>query len=172
MKNDFVWGVMNKNRGFTLIELLVVILIISIVAAFAVLSIRTNQTKRLESMSQQLVNLFLLAEEEAMLRSTTLGFAFTEDSFRFYEYHPNKGKSAWLPLNHSSLGLHPIPSDVYLVLQINGKTIKSTEPKVIISQSGDITPFTLLIGKRDSIPQFSVIGSRSGNIKSQRLKSE
>ena len=75
-----------SSKGFTLIEILIVIVIISITAGVAVMTLSMNQHKKFELVSQRMVNLILLAEEEAMLRSVILGFTVSAHSFQFYEY--------------------------------------------------------------------------------------
>lgn len=167
-------GKANSTSGFTLIELLIVIVIISIVASFAVLSINFNQNKRLESLSNQLVNTLTLAEQEALLRTTTLGFSLTQNTFQFYEYHALKDpeKSPWQPLNDNILGLHHIPKDVQMTLKIEGKSVSTTQPKLIISPSGDITPFIIYVGKKDNPPHYKVRGEANGTIKSEMINEE
>src|SRR5438105_3387067 len=72
-----------RTLGFTLIEILIVIVIISIVTGIAALTISRNQQKQYEYLATSLSHLITLAEEEAMLRPTTLGLAFTDHTFQF-----------------------------------------------------------------------------------------
>jgi general secretion pathway protein H len=163
-------GVRKKNLGFTLIEILIVIVIISVVASFAVLSININQNKRLESLTQQFVNMITLAEEEALLRPATLGLSITPHHFRFYEFHPEKNKkNAWIPVDESSLGKHFIPKNTEVTLKIQNHTVASDLPQLIISPSGDVTPFVIFIGKKDAPPLFKITGMPNGEIKSERI---
>jgi general secretion pathway protein H len=162
---------MREHQGFTLIELLIVILIIGIIASVATLSININQTKRLEAIANQLTNILTLAEQEAMLRPATLGFAIHTNSYRFYEYRPDI-KNNWLLLNKGIFSPHPIPKDIKLTLKMNDESVSDLLPKLIISPSGDITPFIILIGKRNSTPLFKVTGSPSGDIHSERIDEE
>ncbi|MHB1946859.1 MAG: type II secretion system minor pseudopilin GspH [Gammaproteobacteria bacterium] len=162
------------NEGFTLIELLVVIVIISIVASFAVLSINFNQNKRLESISHQLANTLTLAEQEALLRSTTLGFVLNSNSFQFFEFHTPKNPedNPWQAITDGSLGLHHIPDDVQMNLKVNGKNVPSGKPTLVISPSGDITAFVIYIAKKHSTPRYKVVGERNGSIKSEMMNEE
>ena len=164
-------GRRGSTRGFTLIELLIVIVIISIISSVAVISIRFNQNKNLETFSHQLANLFNLAEEEAMLRPATLGFALLKNNYQFYEY--NENKKTWLPLSDPRLGLHSIPGNTQIILKVHDKTIEANgKPEIIISPSGDISPFILLIGKTDNEAQYQVSAKANGEIQSAPLPQE
>lgn len=165
---------MSKSNGFTLIELLIVIVIISVVATFAVLSINVNQSKRLESFSTQLVNTLNLAEQESMLRPATLGFVVTKNSFQFYEFIPTqkKDENPWHTINEKTLGKHLIPKNTKLTLKIQGEVVTSSTPKLIFTPSGDVTPFQIFIGEKSSTPIYKITGDESGTIKSERINNE
>ncbi len=152
----------NNQQGFTLIELLIVIVIISIVSSVAVLTVHNNQNKRLQAMAEQLANVLQLAEEEALLRPATLGFKLTKTSFQFYLYHEN-GKHPWQPMNDRIYGLHHIPDDVEIKFKTDEEIPENT-PQLIIS-GGSITPFTLLIGKKDEPARYKIVGASNGTIK-------
>jgi type II secretion system protein H len=156
-----------KIKGFTLIELLIVIVIISIVASFALLSIRTNESKRLETLTGQLVRMLTLAEQEALLRPATIGFALRENQLRFYEYRATQDaeKSPWILLNDSILNTLHIPSDVQITMKTEEEKTPQTSPEIIITSNG-ITPFILLIGKKNAAPLYKIVATENGNLKS------
>ena len=60
-----VMGMHQAKRGFTLLELLVVLVIISIVASMAMLTIGHNQNKEMETFTKELTQTLTLAEEQA-----------------------------------------------------------------------------------------------------------
>jgi general secretion pathway protein H len=157
-----------KTNGFTLIELLIVILIISITAGIAAVTVSTNQRKQYEVMAAQLTNIFLLAEQEAMLRSASLGFVLKEHSFQFYIFQRSKkpGNSyEWQALTQTPLALHAIPKDMQLTLKINAETVPTDgQPHVIISPSNDLTPFVIFIGKKHETPYYQVTGKANGEV--------
>lgn len=156
----------DKIEGFTLIELLIVLVIISVIASFAALSIHFNENKRLESISNQLVNLFMLAEQEAILRSTPLGFGLTKTEFQFYEYQNTL--KPWKIITTTTLGKHPIPKDISIQLKQNeDKEVKI--PQIIISAGGETTAFTILIGKKDKRAAYAIVGEGNGSVKSKRI---
>ncbi len=159
-----------KQNGFTLIEILIVIVIISIVACFAVLSINIYQNKRLETLANQLKNTLNLAQQEALLRPTTLGFEIKKNSILFYEHHNNSEseQDPWEAATDSIFGLHHIPNDVQMTLKIKGKSVEDLHPQLILSGS-DITPFTIYVGKKGNPPLYKIIGESDGNIKTEAI---
>jgi len=160
----------NTKQGFTLIEILIVIVIISIVSGIAALTISRNQQKQYEYLANSLAHLITLAEEEAMLRPATLGLAFTPDSFQFFEYHNKVDKNAthWQALTDNIFGLHSISKNIEITLFVqNKKTNLNGKPQIIISPSGDIIPFTILLGKKDQPPSYKVTGYTNGNVSSR-----
>ncbi len=112
-----------SNKGFTLIELLVVIVIISITAGIAVMTLSANQHKKYEILMRQMVNLFQLAEEESLLRSVTLGVAVTENALQFYEYQANQanGKHHWQLITQGVLKPHTFADSIQVTLKIQNE---------------------------------------------------
>lgn len=158
------------SQGFTLIEILIVIVIISIVTGIAALTISRNQQKQYEYLANSLSHLITLAEEEAMLRPATLGLAFTNQSFQFFEYKNtrNTNKTHWYPMTDKLFGLHAYSQNIKLTVKVQNKEAAlDGQPKIIITSSGDIVPFTIEIGKEDQQPSYQVIGSPSGNVTSE-----
>lgn len=159
-------------RGFTLIELLIVIVIISIVSGVAVLTISHNQNTRFDAVAKQITNILTLAEEQAMLKPAILGLELTDTTFQFYEYDDNATdkQHLWRAVTNKELGLHRIPDGTQLTLKIRDKVIPNEpnndtpQPHLIISTSGDIIPFTILIGKPGSKPQYHIIGEANGSL--------
>lgn len=160
-----------RDFGFTLIELLIVIIIISIISSVAVISIHTNQKKAYESLANQLANSLRLAEEEAMLNSTTIGLALSKDSYQYFEYQEEK--KSWRILPDAALKKHAIPSNIQIVLKMQNKVLElNGKPQIIISASGDMSPFILSIGKIDAAPTYRVIGKANGEVRSEYVEEE
>ncbi len=136
--------------------------IISIVGSVAILTISHNQNTRFETLAKQLTNLLTLAEEQAMLQPATLKLDITKNAFQFYQYQDATAttKATWQAITDTTLGTHPIPSDTQMTLH----TTENKSPQIIISTSGDITPFTLFIGKTHEKPRYKVIGEANGTI--------
>jgi general secretion pathway protein H len=166
---------MMKHNGFTLIELLIVILIISIVAAVATITISSNHRKDYEMFALQLVNTFKLAEQEAMLRPATLGFNLSRHAYHFsaFQFNKKSKKLAWDSLDEPTLSSHPIPSHIYLTLEINKENvIADGKPCIIISPSNELTPFIILIGKKGETPYYRVTGKENGEVNSEAVNQE
>jgi general secretion pathway protein H len=168
---------MRNARGYTLIEILVVLFIISIVTSVALLTISRNQNKQLETFANQLAQTMALAEEQAMLQSVVLGLRLDDHSFHFASLQQaieGEKKAGWSPLQDTILGQHPIPSDIQLAVQVGGQKIVSDHntklvPQVVISTSGEITPFTIYIGKKGEKPRYTISGDADGNITNKAL---
>ncbi len=150
-------------QGFTLIEILIVIVIISIVSSIAMLTIHFNYNKQLETFTQNLARLITLSEEEALVRSTTIGLAFTSHTFQFYEY--NENTHTWQNLTHKIFQPHPILANTQLQLILNNKTMPADgKPHLIISSNGDTSAFVIEAGKPAEKPLYSIIGNEAGEI--------
>lgn len=167
---------MRNARGYTLIEILVVLFIISIVTSVALLTISRNQNKQLEIFANELAQSMSLAEEQAMLQSTVLGLRLDDHSFHFASMQQTvegEKKTAWTPLQDTILGQHHIPGDIQLAVQVGGQKLSSENtkviPQVIISTNGEVTPFTIYVGKKGEKPRYIVTGDADGNITNKAL---
>lgn len=164
---------MKKSKaGYTLLEVLVVLVIISIVSTTAVLMIGHNSNKELESYSKALVETLTLAEEEALLRATTLGLVFSNKDYGLYQAHEKPEGLEWEVFSKAKL----TPDNLELSLLVNEEAIplaeandeakeaESKEPSLLISTNGTITPFRLLIGRKHDKPRYEIVASRDGSI--------
>jgi general secretion pathway protein H len=157
----------NSIKGFTLIEILIVIVIISIISSITALTISHNQQKQYENLAQSLAQIITLAQEEAMLRSVTLGIAFTANSFQLFEYDNqlNKNTTHWHALTNTVFGIHHFPQTIKIIFKIQNKDIiLDGRPHSIISTSGDVIPFIIWIGKEDRSPSYQVTGYANGSV--------
>lgn len=153
-----------NTQGFTLIEILIVMVIISIVSGIALMTITSNQHKQLEQVAKKLSNLITLAEHQALLQPATLGLGMTQTSYQFFQFSED---NSWQSLNDKNFASHTMPAHVQLSLKIHDKTIPlNGKPTIIISESGDITPFVIFIAKTGEKPFYQVIGDASGKISS------
>ena len=173
---------MKVTNGFTLIEILVVLFIISIVSTVALLSISHNSNKQIETFANELTQVITLAEEQALLQPAVIGLSFTENSYQFLTYQApsEKDKTAsWIPIQDDVLGKHTIPSDIEVkVVVANAKPSttdtmdehEKAQPQIIISTNGDVTPFTIYIGKRDDKPRYVITGEANGTVTNKSLQ--
>jgi general secretion pathway protein H len=162
-------GRMTKRiaKGFTLIEILIVIVIISIVSGVALVTISNNKTKQLETFAKQLTRLITLAESEAMLQPATLGLGFYSHSFQFFNYNPSED-NPWQAITRGNLGLRKIPDHVKITLRVNNESkALDGKPHILISESGDITAFTITLVNIGDKPAYVVRSDASGNIQTE-----
>ena len=153
-----------KTQGFTLIEILIVMVIISIVSGIALLTITSNQHKQLQQVAKKLSHLIVLAEHQAMLQPATLGLGVSKTGYQFFEF---KEGNKWRALNDRHFGSHLVSASVQFILKIRGKQIPlDGKPGIIISESGDMTPFVLFIGKNGEKPLYQVKGEANGKVTS------
>ena len=168
-----------KSKGFTLIEILVVMLIISIVTTVALLSIRRNETKEMETLAKNISQMVTFAEEQAMLQSRVLGVAIQSQQLQFASLENSKDnkKTIWHALNDHSLGTYKVPNNVQMTISSgNSKTdidndAKELKPQIIISTNGDIIPFTIYLGIKGKKPQYAITGDADGYISTKHVAS-
>lgn len=158
------------NRGFTLLELAVVILIIGVLATFAMLSVGNRvQEDRLENEARRMKALVQLAGEEAEAKGVEIGLRFTESEFRLLVLDEDR---KWNDLEKTgSLRRRQIPPPLAIALSVDGRrvvlpandpseaelekqakspsmtaAVKKMEPQVLLLSSGELTPFALDLG--------------------------
>lgn len=172
-------NVHDQSKGFTLIEILVVMLIISIVSTVALLSIRSNETREMETLAKNISQMVTFAEEQAMLQSRVLGVAVQSQQLQFASLENSKDnkKSIWHALNNHSLGTYKVPEHVQMTISSgNSKTeidnnAQDLKPQIIISTNGDIIPFTIYVGMKGKKPQYAIIGDADGYISTKHVTS-
>ena len=161
---------MLKQAGYTLVEILVVLFIISIVTSVALLSIRSNADKQIESFANTLSELVKLAEEQAMLQPNVMGLSLDKHIFQFSSLQlQENGKLQWFASKDSVLHQQNIPDNMQVSLEIQGSRMdfndtSKNNPQIIISTNGDITPFTIFLGKVGEKPRYAIIGEADGSI--------
>lgn len=168
---------MKRLAGFTLIELLIVMFIISIVTSVALLTISHNENHQMESFTHEITQLLTLAQEQAILEPTVLGLVLTGHSYQFASLEGNtiSKNNSWNLLNDTLLGIHTIPDNLQLEMKIGNAAIAANNdtntinPQIVISTNGDMTPFTLYIGKKAKKPRYAITGDANGNITYQLL---
>ncbi|HKJ07577.1 MAG TPA: type II secretion system minor pseudopilin GspH [Gammaproteobacteria bacterium] len=146
-----------KSRGFTLLELLVVLVIIGIVASFAVLSVgdggRSAEVKR---EAQRLASLLQLVSQQAVMQSRNYAVQFDSDGYTFLEL--DESTNHWKPVKDDrTLRARKLPDGLRLEVHIQnqpGERLghKRARPMVMLLSSGEMTPFdaTLSAGGEDT----------------------
>ncbi len=163
--------------GFTLLELLIVIVIIGVMATFAVLSLGNRALDdRLETEAQRLNELITLAADEAVLQGVELGFIHTADGYTFLALKDGK----WLPLEDAGV-LRPrtLNEPFYLELRVEDRPVAvfnpadkdaEVKPQILLLSSGEATAFKLKLSARNYRPYFQLEGDALGRFKMERLE--
>jgi general secretion pathway protein H len=163
-----------SQAGYTLIEILIVLFIISIVTSVALISISHNENRQLETFTNELVQVMSLAEEQAMLQPAVLGVSMNNGYLQLQRLQETNSKNvSWVPLQDTVYDKKMIPGNIQVKVSVQGvaeaKDKQEKAPQIIISTNGDITPFTIDIGKPGSAPRYRVTGDADGNITSTQL---
>ena len=158
---------MSINRGFTLIEILIVIVIIGITMSFAFFAFGDfGEERRIIFAAEQLANSIRLAQQQAILESSTLGLRITNTN---YQIVPYQNYSTWNYKAHKGIyKTVSFPSSMLINLKTTHK-ITNGEPAIIIDASGDMTPFILSIGSTTK-PIITILnGSHNGKLTFSRV---
>lgn len=158
--------------GFTLIEVLVVILLIGIIASFAVMSIGDRSTAdRLERDANRLKQVVQLASEEAQVKGIEIGLERTESGYRFLANTP--AAAGWVPIEGGGpFGAQDFESPFEFELLAEGRVVPPPEPDaeadpvpaVLMLSSGEMTPFEIRLGARDLDHTWVVRGGPLGSV--------
>lgn len=157
----------SKPHGFTLIEILIVLFIISIVSSVALLSIGRSNNRQIETFAKQLSQSIVLAEEQALLQPVVLGLSINQKAYRFMMYNPDvDAKNAWQPLQDNVLRKQKVSDNVAVEVKVNSRR---ASPQIVISTNGDLTPFTIYIGKVGQKPKYMIQGDADGTVTNKLL---
>lgn len=163
---------MRRVRGFTLLEVLVVILLIGIIATFAVMSIGDRSTAdRLEREASRLQQVIRLAAEEAQIKGVEMGLERTETGYRFLVNTP--AAAGWTPMDD----VGPFRGQAFeapfeFELRAEGRVVPPPEPDaeadpvpaVLMLSSGEMTPFEVRLGARGLDHSYLVRGGPLGGL--------
>jgi general secretion pathway protein H len=163
-----IWISDFRQGGFTLLELMVTMVLIGIIATFAVLSLRgSSDTERLASEARRLAALIDLNHQEAILLGEQRGVHFTETGYSFLNL---VGKD-WLPSTSSTLlRQYQLPPGLMLKLWVENRRIRfadtpSAIPQLVLLSSGETTAFQIIFSIEDSTAHpYNVTGDVMGNL--------
>lgn len=150
------------SEGFTLIEILVVLIITGITVGFALMAFGDfGASRRIAMAGDQFANTLRLAQQQAILESSTLGIVVKNGRYQIYRYQPKEG---WQPIARKGMfAAQHFPAQAVIQLKVSGGAKKNT-PDIIINSSGDLTPFTMRImnQKQDTIK--TLVGRHDGHL--------
>jgi general secretion pathway protein H len=136
-----------SSLGFTLIELLVVLVIIGIMASFAVLQFGDRGSDLVNEESARLKTLIRVAREEAILQGREYALAFNKTGYAFYSDEEDSGD--WQPVQSDpALRERLMPDELKLSLVLEDQLLElekdlPKKPPIFIMSSGEITPFSI-----------------------------
>jgi len=160
----------NKSAGFTLLEVMVTLVLIAIIAGFAVLSIPGGgDGQPLSEEAERLLTLVELNRGEAVMLGEQRGVVFSETGYQFVSYDPDSRQ--WTPPRQSSLRQsQDLPRGMRLRLWTEGRPVEfdktpAGRPHLLLLSSGETTDFTALFRLEDSRHKgYRVIGDLTGQM--------
>ncbi len=156
-------------RGFTLIEIMVVMVLIGILASFAVLSIGGGPRDHLLEEGQRLAALVELQQQEAILSGEIRGIQFGRQGYAILTLDE---KDHWVPPEATdTLIRRQLPEDLTLSLWIENRPApleKVSFPQVLLLNSGEATEFVVVFRFVDDqaldAPLYRVAGDAMGRL--------
>ena len=158
---------MRRRLGFTLIELLIVMVIISIASTSIVVKSGHYylMNKSADTVARELTALMQLARQQAVFSSSTLGLQLEGNRYHFLKLTNNH----WEDLSKTDLFWREqvIPDNVMFNLQVeqpNAQQQNGIAPPIIFYSSGEVTPFHLIIERKDGNSRYTIEGTFAGSI--------
>jgi len=180
-----------SQRGFTLIELIVVIVLIGILATFAVISVGNRAAQdRLENEAKRMQALLQLAADEAEMKGLQIGLRISVSGYQFVTIDD---KHHWAPYAASGpLRARPWEPGIAVDLHIDGHLVAPAadlppqeqqksesedsndpakdplRPQVLLLSSGEMTPFSLDLKAQGVSSYYHFEGNMLGNLQVER----
>jgi len=155
----------NNESGFTLIEVMLVVLIMGLVAGYALYTVDNSAPQnKVERSAKKLAALTQLTLDKAVLTGRDFGIAFSEDNYHFVELVEQRWQAATDPLlGEQSLeyidmslsveGFEWLPdldsfasNDIFTEREVDRERDEQEKPHIpqlLILSSGELTPFVV-----------------------------
>ena len=190
-----------RERAFTLMEMLVVIVIVGVMATFAVLYVGNRALEdRMSIEARRLDELVGLAAEQAVQQGTELGLVHTQDGYQFLAMDPKTQR--WQAVDSGVLRARKVPDPFQLELRVEGRVVppmsadeaqslaaaskpddkagamadpdadSGPKPQVLLLSSGEATAFILDLHARGYGPFFRIEGDVLGRFKLTRMETD
>ena len=150
-----------SGAGFTLIEILVVVLIIGIMVAGTVLSLRTTGDDReLDHERDRLLALTDYLRDQAALQNREYGIRCYEGGYEFLVYEPRSAQ--WESLSGDpQLRPRKLPSGIDVQLEVEGRPVILPPEKPLSEHKDDRVPQIMLFSSGE-MSQFAWTLRRAG----------
>ena len=161
---------MRSPKGFTLVEILIVLVIIGITFGFALLAFGDfGENRKILFSAEQLVNTLRLAQQQAILETSTLGLRIDNNGYQILQLQNN---NQWKPISNKGVfKMTRFPQGTRITLKTNTRTPPGA-PSIIITPSGAMTPFTLNFGNNPKNNLAILKGKNNGNLTFSSNQSE
>lgn len=167
-----------RAGGFTLVEILVVVVIIGIVSAGIILSLRvTGRDPELEKESARLLALLNYAREQAELQTRDYGVIFQDDAYQFVAFDVRRG--TWrVVFEDDALRQRRLPEGLTLRLVVDGRAVVLTRPKdatdktpqVMSFASGDLTSCEITLEREGGTRSITVAQDDKGQLVERAMR--
>jgi general secretion pathway protein H len=148
---------LTRPAGFTLLEIMVVMVLIGIIASFAVVQIPSNDpSERVYTQARRLVAVLRQQWETAILLGQQRGLHFQASGYRVLLLNPNSKK--WqVPTDPNGRVHYELNEAIDLQLSIEGRPVAVASnaasddnalPQIMFLSSGEATEFQLVISQQ------------------------
>ncbi|AHE96939.1 type II secretion system minor pseudopilin GspH [Thioalkalivibrio paradoxus] len=163
-------------RGFTLFELLVVLLILGLVAGFAVLAVGGAPSRVIEQEARRMVELAGLARDEALLTGQERALGFSRDGYAFLEQVLlDDDRVTWVEVERTPLGPRSLERlGLELRLRQQNRAVpldeRADRPQVLFNGAGEVTPFELELRTAQAGAVLRITGLPDGRLEWETLR--
>lgn len=148
-------------KGFTLVEILVVVLIIGITLGVAVLSFGDfGGKRRIIVVAEQLAHHIKVVQQQAILETTSLGIHIDKTGYETVRFEPAIG---WVSVTSQRPFRRQHFPDT-MVFTIKQSIHQKGQPDIIMTATGDITPFILELGTNQHTSLVTISTKPDGTI--------
>ena len=138
-----------KSLGFTLLEVMVVVVIIGILASFAVIQIAPNDpAEQIYNEARRLQAVLRQQWEEAVLLGQQRGLRFQPQQYSVVQLSEDRKQWRGQSGQHA-LPSHTLKSSIQIELSVEGRPLElgddTEQPQVLFLSSGEATEFELIL---------------------------
>ncbi len=149
------------HRGFTLLELVVVMVLLAIIVATAGINLLQRPSSVVSKEAERMALLLQTLQDQAILEGRIFAVRFDTDRYTFY--HLSDKGSLELIQDDGMFRQRRFPEDVRAIeVQINGRPAPEEGPGIVVTPTGDLPIFSIVLEKDDYRWQ---VGTTDGGIR-------